>query len=118
MTELFYKLKRCFGLLKVYWNTCDGDWSSIGLVLQYQISRVRRHILEHNVLLFTDRYVRQMLIAETLLERLLEEPYYEIAEKRYPERTRYWAEMIYLLKKQDIEMLSTILRKHLLEWWD
>ena len=112
-----YGIKRSWRFLKVYWGTCDGDWSSIAVVLLHQIREVRKHIEWHNIIADADRVCRQMRIAERCLERMLNEPAYEIADKRYPERGKAWADMILELEKQDVEMLCHQLC-NIRSWWD
>ena len=115
--EFPYKLNRAWQLVRVYWSTIDGDWSSIAVVLSHQISRVRKHIQQHDVIQDADRVCRQMLIAEHCLERLQEEPYFDIADKRFPERGKRWADYIHELQKQDMCILLRQLR-YLRHWWD
>lgn len=86
--------------------------------MRHQIRRTREHIESHNLIANAPRYARQMRIAEVLLSRLIDEPYYEIASARYPQRGRAWAEMITALGKQDSALLGRLIGKHLRSWWD
>ncbi len=112
-----YKLKRSFGLLKLYWNSCDGDWSSIAEVMEYQIGRVADHIEQHDLIADTPRIVRQMKIAKHCIRRLLDEPYYDIANKRFPDKGKFWVQHIKALEEQDMRLLLRQLR-FLRWWWD
>lgn len=116
-SEFIYKLKRSFGLLKIYWNSCDGDWSSIGEVMEYQIGRVADHIEEHDMIADGSRVVKQMRIAKHCLRRMMDEPYYEIADKRFPKREKLWIEHIKAQEEQDMVILLRQLR-YLRHWWD
>jgi hypothetical protein len=116
--NLPYNIKRTWKLVKVYWPTCDGDWSSIAIVLLHQIRQVREHIDEHQVIADADQVVHQMRIAEQCLERMLAGDHADLADKRFPERNRNWADMINELEKQDVEILTRELRRHLRNWWD
>ena len=62
--------------------------------MRHQIRRTRLHVEECNVAADTDRMSRQMRIAEVLLTRMLEEPYYDIAEARYHNHGRAWARLV------------------------
>jgi len=111
-----YKLKRSLGLLRIYWNSCDGDWSSIAEVMAYQIGRVADHIEEHDMIADSKRVVKQMRIAKHCLRRMMDEPYYEIADKRFP-RKEFWMDHIKAIEEQDMRILLHQL-KFLRHWWD
>lgn len=114
----FWRLHRSWALLRLYWSTCDGDWSTIALLMRFQIRRTRETIAYDNIIDDVDRTCRQMLIAETLLTRMLEDASYDIADQRYPNNEKHWAQMVASLNQQNDEMLATILRKHFRKWWD
>lgn len=112
------RTKRAYALLSWYWRSNDGDWSTVARLMQQQIRRLRLHIAEHGHHVGDDRAIRQMLIAETLLGRMLDDMvHYENADKRHPDQGSAWAKHVLACQKQDDEMLATILRKHLREWW-
>jgi hypothetical protein len=118
MRLLLRRWLRAWALLRLYWDTSDYDWTTIALLMRHQISRTREHIQAHDFTTDTERMARQMRIAETLLTRMLDEPYYEIAEVRYPARGKPWADMAGELTKQDSDLLARVLSKHLRSWWD
>ena len=118
MGNVIHEIKRCASLIRVYWGTPDFDWATVALLMQHQISRTREHIVSHDIVADATRQGRQMRVAEKLLERIQGEPYYEIAEVRYPQKGRAWAKMVNSLAVQDMELLSVILRRHLRSWWD
>lgn len=116
-----YRVRRTWRMAKMYWvacSTCGGDWSNIAEVLRYEIGETRKAIKRHDIIMNAEIYCDQMAEAEHLLTRIIDEPYYEIAGKRYPEHGPAWAKMIDDLEKQDMERLTTILRKYLRHWWD
>lgn len=114
-----WRIERAWALLRVYWGTEDCDWSTIALVLRHQIRRTRLHVVEHGKVVDAGRIARQMMIAETLLDRMLDGlTYYDIATARYPKQDRAWAKLVHNLEQQDDEMLAILLRKHLRSWWD
>ena len=83
----------------------------------YQIGRVADGIERHDIIVDASRYVRQMKIAKYCLYRLLEEPYYDIAGKRFPDRGKFWVQHINALEEQDMRILLRQLR-YLRHWWD
>ena len=115
---LIWRLRRVWSMLHLYWGSGDYDWSVIAELMRHQIRRTRLHVQEDRISLDTDRIAKQMLIAEHLLTRMIDEPYCDNVLKRYPEYGKYWAQMWDSLQKQDDEMLATILRKHFRSWWD
>lgn len=117
MREFIYRLKRSIGLLRVYWSTCDGDWSSIAEIMVYQIGRVGDHIETHHMIADAPRVAKQMKIAKYCLRRMLDEPYYDIADKKFPNRGKPWSEHIKTLEEQDMRLLLDQL-KYLRYWWD
>lgn len=124
LLSLPYSLHRSWQLLRIYTAAADCDWSSIAILMQHQIKRVRRHMMVCNIAAHTDRAARQMLIAEHLLHRLIADEYTSIAERTYPNwrtdnsQLKYWAELSSQLAEQDNQLLFTILRKHMRGWWD
>lgn len=64
-----------------------------------------------------------MLIAETVLQRMIDDDYYERADYRYPSRAndygcgKFWSNHIKEAQEQDITLLFRSLR-HLQSWWD
>lgn len=115
-----WRLRRAWSMLRLYWGTEDCDWSTIAELMRHQIRRTRLHIEACGIApgVDDDKHCRQMLITEHLLTRILDETYYDIAEARYPEKGKHWAQMISSLEKQDMDMLSKTLNKHLQSWWD
>lgn len=113
-------IKRSFEISKLYWDTPDYDWSTIALLMKFQIHKTREHISKHNLIVDAPKLSRQMLTAECLLDRIMNDNYYKMAEKRYslPCQQKYWGEHINMQQRQDSELLSLILQKHLCSWWD
>lgn len=114
-----WRSRRAWELVRLYWDTPDYDWSTIALLMRHQIRRTRLHMQEHGLAADADRKARQMLIAETLLGRMLDDScYYEMAARRYPYQVRARADLTAGLYRQDAEMLATVLRRRLRSWWD
>lgn len=111
-----HNLWRTWKLVRTYWGTHDFDWTSIAILMRYQIKRVRETILDEDIVDFT-KDAQRMLIAEHCLDRMIDGDYYDIADKRHPERDESWAKMIGELEDADVEMLCKQLR-YLRHWWD
>ena len=114
--HFYRKMKRSYKFLRIYWNTADYDWSSILIVMRYQISQVRQHINEHAMIAGYEKLCRQMLIAETLLTRMIADDYFDVVTKRamfFRSPQKDYFNVMYSLQKQDEEMLYNILTKHL-----
>ena len=115
----WWRWKRMASMFLLYWSTEDCDWSTITYLMKHQIRRTRIHMQNCPMKSVSWRKkVRRMLIAEHLLHRIIEDSYYDIADCCYPERGKYWAQMIASLEKQDEEMLFPMLQKHMKSWWD
>ena len=112
-----YNVRRSIAVVKAYWGTYDFDWTALGVLMRFQIGRTRQTIQKNSHLMNAERVCRDMLICETLLTRLMDESYYEIADVRYPERGERWARFINELEAQDMAMLMDKLN-HMREWWD
>ncbi len=118
MLHFIYKLKRAWKLVTVYWDTCDGDWSSIAIVLRHQIRQVREDIVERDIIIGVDKLARQMLIAEECLTRLLDDTAADVVEKRYPCYSRWGYKLHRDLEQYYMDTLCKMLNKHLRTWWD
>lgn len=95
MIGFFYKLRRAYGLLKVYWHTIDGDWSSLAEVMLYQMGRIRDHLLEHNIIENAERYAKQIDDAMVALKHLRDGDEFDFATKDFPEgRGNEWAHRV------------------------
>lgn len=109
--------KRVYALARLYWGTPDYDWSTIALLMRHQIRRTREHVSTHQQHRVFAHDCRRMLIAETLLARILEDDYYVSAKRRYPLSIQHAVLLSMEVARQDREMLAKTLR-HMPEWWD
>jgi hypothetical protein len=73
--RFFYWFGKSCQYARFLWNDADFDYSSILRLLQYKIGRVRKTIYENNLIENTDFYTRQMIMAETMLEELIEDDF-------------------------------------------
>ena len=101
-----WRVRRAWAMLREDCAQTDGDWTAIAYLLRHAIRRTRLHIADHQLVVGWERMCHEMLIAETLLTRLIDE------------KDRKWARRIDELEKQDMALLTETLRKHLRGWWD
>src|SRR3990172_6993011 len=80
---LWWLTKRTVSMARADYSTSDGDWSTIGDPMLHAIRRVRLHMSTHRIVQNWERDCRQMLIAETLLSRLLADDYYTLAVSEF-----------------------------------
>ena len=119
LRRFWRRLRRMWAMTRLYWGTPDYDWSTIALLMRHQIERTRQHMLTCGIRVDAERSGRQMLIAETLLQRLMDDPYFAITHKRHPTLgAPSFGQHMLGLERQDREMLANILRRHLCGWWD
>ena len=113
-----WRVRRAWAMLREDCAHTDGDWTAIVYPLRHAIRRTRLHVAEHRHVVDWERMCHEMLIAETLLTRLIDDVYYDNATARYPAKGRTWLRRIDELEKQDMALLTETLRKHLRGWWD
>lgn len=87
MNKVFRFLSRLWAYLPVIWNDEDYDYGYILKVLQFKIGRTRKHLLKHSHVMNAEKYGKQMMICERLIENVLEGDYggedYERLEKKW-----------------------------------
>lgn len=114
--DFSYRLRMTWGLVKVYWpSVIDGDWSTIGEIMRYEIGRQGRAIQKHGWM--EDECYLEMLEVERILTRMLNEGYYDEASLSVPEHGKEWADLVTKLEGTDMDRLGELM-KHLRFWWD
>ena len=114
-----WRVRRAWAMLREDCAHTDGDWTAIAYPLRHAIRRTRLHIAEHQHVVGWERMCHQMLIAETLLTRIIEDDVYaDNATARYPVKGWKWARRIQDLERQDMALFTETLRKGLRGWWD
>ena len=86
----FYWLRKSWQYARFLWNDYDFDYSSILRLLQYKIGRVRKTIYENNIIVNADHYTRQMIMAETMLQELIEN---DFARDLHEAHDKKWGEI-------------------------
>ena len=119
-----FQLCRTFAFARFYWGHPDGDWSTIAKVLQYQIRKTRESIAESNISSNTNKICKQMALTEHILQRLIDEQWWEDAKRRYPnykinlEERMKWVKEEDRIAVRDYRLLGKMLARYLRYWWD
>lgn len=114
----WWQFRRAWRMVRADWSTSDGDWSTIAEPMMHAIRRTRVAMAESQIVVGWERDCKRMLMAETLLDRLLRDDYYDLAVSEYaPHGSSRWAHHVDYLGKQDQEMLGKIIGKYLRHWW-
>ncbi len=124
--------------LPIIWNDTDWDYGPLLQVMQHKIRRMRIGHEKWQRHIGWERTVRQLRIAESLLQRMLESDYsssrYKELGKKYPrelfesnpapfteQERKEWKQAFdheaYMLR-QDEETFLRVFLKHYKSWWD
>ena len=101
----------------VIWLDASFDWSFLAEIMEYKISRMAK-VFEKYGYHDNAKNARRMRICALLLKRLREENYSDNARKAFRYGSKAWADEWQNVEAQDNELLFTIMKKHLREWWD
>ena len=130
---LFRKLKKIIGWIPVIWKTYD-DYTGLLDVMEHQLKRMEHDFRFHGHCVGSDRSADEMRLARLLVERLRKEDYVSNAydfvnDPKHPilgggfvrrplvPKQELWDYEEYMLK-QDLRVLTNLLRKKLRFWWD
>jgi hypothetical protein len=128
---------------KILWTDYEGDYAEIYALLQLKFKRMADAIEGRKTTIGWEKQVKELRTGQALLERLLNDDYcynlYEEHNKKWddllgPRRIRagclrprsdeeikefrkIWGHEEYL-KKQDLEYLTHLIKKHINTWWD
>ena len=117
-SNFIYGLKNLIRWLPYIWEDRDWDWIYLARLMRFKIVEMACHFDEYGHHVDSDKCAKQMRICSELLRRMEEQPYYDNADARYPGRKSKWAQHIAMQEKQDDELLSKLLSKHMRSWWD
>ncbi len=125
LDQAWYALKQ--GLQNLWywlpfiWSDRDWDWIWLAKIMEAKLRKMHKNTRNWNVE-GADKAAREMLVCAELLRRLRCGYYgeslplgqdWEIAKYRWN-----WHKHVEAIDKQDIELLFTLLRKHMRSWWD
>lgn len=113
----FYRLRRAVRLAVYDFreNNDGGDWDSLASLMEWQLTEMIR-TFEDCEFIDAEKDVRRMKIARHALRRLRSEMHVDMADARFPNRGRDWANRWTELEKADDETLLRNLR-FMRHWW-
>lgn len=83
-------VRRLYHWLPVLWNDRDYDYSFFYHILRFKLKRMAAHLREHNILLYTERYARQIDYAVFLLDRIIADDY---CASKYAAHQEKWGDV-------------------------
>jgi len=136
---------RFFKWIPVIWNDRDWDWLFLLKILRHKLNNDRNYYIKFGIHLRKDKQIRDMKVCVNLLDRLIADEYDDIYQKelekkwgdyegvfclsrvgvvteedrkQYNKDCKKAFEKADYAKKQDLELLFTIMKKKLFSWWD
>ena len=100
----WHRICRVFAYIPYVWQCHDFDWACTYPLLLYRIQRLRKSIDANQWHLAYEKDVKQMKIAEKLIERIMDD--------------MYGIDYDQSLYNADRDELFALLRKHSDGWWD
>lgn len=130
------RIQTILAWLPILWRDRDWDYAFLLRIIEFKISRMRRHHLKHSHAGKREihRITHHMRTCELLLKRLQNDEYLEAED--YPRANRTIEDLIrpwsddeikiakYAIKRAELrrrheeELLFRILRRHYKTWWD
>ena len=111
MSGLWWRTKRAWALLRVYWGTEDCDWSTIAKVMRHQIARTRQHMAEHQFVEGWEYDCQRMALAEHMLTRVIDEAALDEAPSG---DWQDWRRR----DARDWRILGKLVQRYMQGWWD
>ena len=116
MLRVCQKIWKILCYLPVLWADEDWDRGYLLRLLRFKLCRMEKVFRSYGKHVGHLKQAGQIRRCILILDRLLDESYYEMALKG-PFRHKWYLKAEYA-HKGDMEYLTTQLRKHLLSWWD
>ena len=91
--DIYRFIKRILEYSPILWKDVDYDYASILDMLQYKIKRTREHIEHHDFITNSQKYCKQMLEVEQLIEKIRED---EFCKAEYEAHDKKWGESIHV----------------------
>ena len=112
---LWGNIKNTWSLARFSWGWDISSSSLSTALLGWQLARMRQCI-ERCSIHYHHNEVKNLKIAEVLLKRITDDDYWMTAD-RITSCPKYRAKLAFeILPEQDVEMLTTILRRHMRRW--
>jgi hypothetical protein len=109
------------------------DWTGVLSLMQGQLKMMEESQRLHSQHLYCQDRAKEIRVCIHLLERIINDDYlklnYKVAEGKsifqgkwefkhdLPKSVKYCIKQQHILKKQDMELLTNILRRSLFDWW-
>lgn len=114
VTTIPAKVVNVVSWIPFLWNDYDYDYSTILRLLEYKISRLRKHVEKHRMHTCWAKDAKQMRRAELVCKRLYKGNYYQMAEHLSIRDSVDYENYMY---RQDLEYLGHILKRNIRNWW-
>lgn len=130
LKRLFYNIKRIFTWLPIIWNDRWFDYTYLLQIIEFKLRNDAKQYIKNGHCVDSDKYGRQMILAANLCERLTKDEYYSpwsvnlrksIWKRLSEEESKKFCWIVEReseMRKQDLDYLLTIFRKHAMNWWD
>lgn len=106
----------------VIWCDRDFNWTFIMIILRHKLKLIKNGYDKHHKYVGQEKEIHNLKVAILLIDRILEDEY--IFNKQYykllhsePRGSKLSYNFYQRIKEQDMEMLFSILQKHLKTWW-
>ena len=112
---MFKSIKRLFKWIPIIWKDRDYDYCFILKILYHKIYFTRKYTEKYGIHVDADKDLKNMMIAEELLNRLIKCNYLDYLDGKAYTLQNFEHEE-YLIK-QDIDFLFNLLKKQINKWW-
>jgi hypothetical protein len=102
----WYGLKNLWYFFPVIWNDRWWDHTFLTTLMYYKLRHMEKNFLEYGLHVRADRDAENIGLAKNLCKRISDDDYFD-DYGHSPEG-----------QQRDVDLLCTILKNHLLEWWD
>lgn len=97
--KVFHWIVKTTQYSKLLWNDFDWDYMYFLILMQYKLQRMRKCILEDNIILRSEEVAAQLKHAEDLIQRWLDD---DFCTKEYEEHEKKWGKIVDLSTPIDV----------------
>jgi hypothetical protein len=87
-------------------------------MMSVKLGKMADHFEEHKITVGWEKQVKQCRTASALAKRISDDNYYENMPSHIGEHNKRTYKLEDLRRKQDIDYLCRLLKKHSMSWWD
>lgn len=117
MRNFFYNLRRCWAICRVYWGSCDSDWSSLADLMIFQMRVLAKNIREANVIEDAEQIALEIEATVDALDYMNESRAFDEARAQVGFGGPAWAERVTQLE-EDAERRFVEGIAKIRNWWD